>query len=265
MKLQLPFSLACCARGSLSVILPLVVSTSSSIVLAQPTPFARDIVERVEHRLWGSTLQAVFEMTVTTPSWTRSLVMNVTMERPAKSFLRVTAPAKDAGILSLRLGSDMWSYIPAIERTLLIPPTMRLQPWLGSDFTYDDMVREASYANDYTHRLVSERAEGEMMVYDLELLPKAESAVVWGKVLLTVDRTELLPLQVKFFNERGDLVRTLRYSERRLMGGRMIPTQWEMRPEAQPGKQTTIVVRSAVYDKVIPTGTFTLQNLGQRR
>ena len=85
---------------------------------------ASEIVERLETPLWGKTLQAVFEMTVTTPGWTRTLTLNVSMERPSKSFVQVTAPAKDAGILSLRLGSEMWNYMPTIERVIKIPPTM---------------------------------------------------------------------------------------------------------------------------------------------
>ena len=228
-------------------------------------PTASQIVEHVETTLWGRTLQAVFEMTVTTPTWARTLLLNVSIERPAKSFVQVTAPAKDAGILSLRLGSEMWNYLPTIERIIKIPPTMMLQPWLGSDFTNDDMVREGSYITDYTHRLVGERVEGGTAAVEVELLPKADAAVVWGRVLVLVDRAELLPLAVRYFSERGELVRTLHYADRRTLDGRSIPTRWEMRPADQPGKHTTIVVKSATYDRSLPARVFSLQNLGQRR
>lgn len=255
-------------------VMPAHVPTRRTLLLAaaacaapavQAAPSASEIVEKVETTLWGKTLQAVFEMTVTTPGWTRTLTLNVSMERPSKSFVQVTAPAKDAGILSLRLGSEMWNYMPAIERVIKIPPTMMLQPWLGSDFTNDDMVREASYVTDYTHRLVGEKVEAGVPAYELELLPKADSAVVWGRIVVLVDRTDLLPLVVRYFNERGDLVRTLQYAERRAMDGRNIPTRWEMRPADQPGKHTTIVVKSALYDRSVPARTFSMQNLGQRR
>ena len=247
--------LALCAAGAAGAATP---------ARAAP-PAAPQIVEHVESTLWGRTLQAVFEMTVTTPAWARTLLLNVSIERPAKSFVQVTAPAKDAGILSLRLGSEMWNYLPAIERIIKIPPTMMLQPWLGSDFTNDDMVREGSFVTDYTHRLAGDRVESGVAALEVELLPRPDAAVVWGRVLLLVDRAELLPLSVRYFSERGELVRTLHYADRRALDGRDIPTRWEMRPADQPGKHTTIVVKSAAYDRSLPARTFSLQNLGQRR
>jgi hypothetical protein len=239
------------------------------IVMAAPgawaAPTATDIVEHVEATLWGRTLRAVFEMTVTTPSWARTLTMNVTMDRPAMSFVQITAPAKDAGILSLRIGPDMWNYMPAIERTVKIPPSMMLQPWLGSDFSNDDMVKESSLITDYTHRLAGERTEGGVEAYEVELSPKPDAAVVWGGITVLVSKADLLPLAVRFYNERREVVRTLTYSERRSVGGRVIPTRWEMQPADQPGKRTVIVVKSAVYDQPVPANTFSLQNLGRRR
>jgi outer membrane lipoprotein-sorting protein len=251
--------LALCAAGAAAVAVPARAAAPSA------SPTASQIVEHVETTLWGRTLQAIFEMTVATPSWARTLVLNVSIERPSKSFVQVTSPAKDAGILSLRLGSEMWNYLPAIERIIKVPPTMMLQPWLGSDFTNDDMVREGSFTSDYTHRLLGERVESGEATLEVELLPKADAAVVWGRVLLLVDRAGLLPLAVRYFNERDELVRTLRYADRRMLDGRSIPTRWEMRPADHPGKHTTIVVKSAAYDRSLPARIFSLQNLGQRR
>ncbi|SFU36668.1 outer membrane lipoprotein-sorting protein [Pseudoduganella namucuonensis] len=232
---------------------------------ALAAPSASEIVEHYETTIWGKTLRAVFEMTLVTPSWSRTLTMNVTMDRPTKSFVRITAPAKDTGILSLRVGSDMWNYMPAIERVVKIPPSMMSQPWLGSDFSNDDMVKEGSLVTDYTHRMVGERMEGAAAVYEVELLPKPGAAVVWGKINMIASKDNLLPLKVRFFNERNEAVRTLTYTELRKMGGRVIPTRWEMQPADQPGKSTTLVVKSAEYDRPVPADTFSMQNLGRRR
>ena len=49
----------------------------------------------------------------------------------------------------LKLHPNMWNYIPRVERTLRIPPSMMLQSWMGSDFTNDDLVRESSQLEDY--------------------------------------------------------------------------------------------------------------------
>lgn len=232
---------------------------------AAASPTAEEVIERFDKLLWGSTLQGQFEMTITTPSWSRSLTLKLWTHRPAKSFVRIVAPAKDAGILSLRLGSEMWNYLPNIERSIKVPPSMMLQPWLGSDFSNDDMVKESSIVHDYQHRIVGEpRVEG-VDAWEIESLPRLEAAVVWGRLLSLVRKGDYVPLSTRFFNERGQLVRTLSYSDVRPLGGRQLPTRWEMQPENQPGKKTTLVIQEARYDQPIAEDVFSLQNLSRRR
>ncbi|HJV63284.1 MAG TPA: outer membrane lipoprotein-sorting protein [Albitalea sp.] len=231
---------------------------------ARSAPTAAELMEQFDRLLWGRTLQGQFEMVITTPSWSRSLSMELWSQRPARSFVRISAPARDAGILSLRVGSEMWNYLPGIERTVKIPPSMMLQPWLGSDFTNDDMVKESSIVGDYVHRIAGERVEDGVEVVEIESLPKPDAAVVWGRLLTVVRKADGVPLNERFFDERGRLVRTLTYSMVRELGGRAIPTRWEMRPEGQPGKSTTIVVKQASYDAPIAGEVFSLQNLSRR-
>lgn len=72
-------------------------------------PSGREILERVEKLLWGTTVQGEYEMTITTPRWQRTLVLKAWMDRPKRSFIRIVAPAKEAGIGSLRIGAEMWN------------------------------------------------------------------------------------------------------------------------------------------------------------
>jgi outer membrane lipoprotein-sorting protein len=219
------------------------------------------LVENAETLLWGRTLDASADMTITTPSWTKTVTLRVWMDRPAKSFVQITAPAKDAGIRSLRVGSEMWNYIPAIERTIKIPPSMMLQPWLGSDFTNDDLVKESSLVVDYDHKLLGTVSIDGEDAFQVEALPKEGAAVVWGRVVYTIGKTSSVPKKLEYFDERGRLLRVLTYTEVRTVGGRAVPTRWEMQPLDKPGKRTVITIRSASYDKPIDGEIFSLRNL----
>jgi hypothetical protein len=97
--------------------------------------------------------------------------------------------------------------------------------------------------------------------YALELVPKPDAAVVWGKILYWVRKGDFIPLKEEFYSERGKLVRTMTFSEVRPMGGRTIPTRWEIRPSGKPGNLTTMLMRSAVYDRPIDPEIFTQRNL----
>jgi outer membrane lipoprotein-sorting protein len=153
-----------------------------SVIPAQE-PSARDVVDRGQTALWGKTLQAQLTMTVTTPRWERTLTLDAWIERPRRSFIRILAPAKEAGIVSLRIGSEMWNYLPTVERTIKIPPSMMMQPWMGSDFTNDDLVKESSLVEDYTHGITSSDTVTGAPVYVVESTPKPDAAVVWGRIV----------------------------------------------------------------------------------
>ena len=227
-------------------------------------PSAQEIIDRAESTLWGNTLQSQLTMTVTTPRWTRTLELAAWIERPRRSFIRILAPPKEAGIGSLRIGAEMWNYLPMVERTIKIPPSMMLQPWMGSDFTNDDLVKESSLLNDYTHRLVTVDTAAGAPVWIVESMPKPDAAVVWGRIVMQVRRADFLPVREEFYDERGTLVRVMTFSGLRTLGGRMIPTKWEMRPTAKPGNVTTIVMTRATYDAPIASEIFTQRNLEKR-
>lgn len=219
-----------------------------------------EILERVEQLLWGTTLQGEFSMTIQTPRWQRSLELRVWMERPGRSFVRILAPAKEAGIASLRIGNEMWNYLPAVERTIKIPPSMMLQAWMGSDFTNDDLVKQSSIVRDYTHQL-QEISEDGSALYRVVSSPKPEAPVVWGKIVYLVRKADLVPLREEFYGESGELMRVLSFSGLRVVDGRLLPTRWEMRPLAKPGNLTTVVLKEARFERAIAADIFSQRHL----
>ena len=240
-----------------AVLLALLFCTP--VVAQEPT--GHDILDRVENLLWAKTLRGQYEMSIVTPRWQRTLAMRVWMDRPRRSFIRIEAPAKEAGIGSLRIGSEMWNYLPSVERTIKIPPSMMLQPWMGSDFTNDDLVKESSILDDYTQRVLGTPVVDGEVVYQVEAVPKPDAAVVWGRILYWVRKSDFMPLKQEFFNERGELVRVMSFSDVRNVGGRRLPTRWEMRPVAKPGNVTTVLLKDAVFNPPIDDEVFTQRNL----
>ncbi len=226
---------------------------------------ADEIINQVEHLLWGKTVQGEYEMIIRTPYWQRTLKMKVWMKRPDRSFIRILAPAREKGIGSLRIKNEMWNYLPKVERTLKVPPSMMLQPWMGSDFSNDDLVKESSVINDYTKKLTGKENVGNQAAYRIELIPLPDAAVVWGKIIYFVRVSDRIPLKMEYYDERGNRVKTLSFSEVRELGGRKMPTRWVMQSTAKPDNSTTIVVNKVRFDSPIPDRIFTLRNLRKRQ
>jgi hypothetical protein len=228
-------------------------------------PGGYELVEHVERLLWGKTNYGVSEMTVTTPRWTRTLKMRFWMDRPRYTLIRILAPPKEQGIGSLRIRAEMWNYLPKVARIIKIPSSMMLQPWMGSDFSNDDLVKESSMLEDYTHaRLGMERLDG-VPVFRVQSIPKPEAAVVWGKLVYFIRVADRLPLKQEYYDERGELIKVMTFSDVRTLGGRVIPTRWSMQPVAKPGNCTEMLIREITFDRPIDRGLFTLANLQNPR
>lgn len=246
-------------RGSLLFLMLMLVNPARA---AEPS--GSEIVDRVEKLLWGKTLQGEFEMQVKTKTWQRTLQLRVWMDKPDRSFIRILSPAKEAGIGSLRIKTEMWNYLPSVERTIKIPPSMMLQPWMGSDFTNDDLVKESSIVDDYTQNVIGTAEVNGNMVWQVEAIPKPEAAVVWGRIVYWVQRDTYLPVKEEFYNERGELIRVMTFSEVKTLGGRTIPTRWEMRPVKKPDNVTTVILKQVSYDQPMDDDVFAQRNLQQR-
>jgi len=220
---------------------------------------AEDIIVKVEKNLNGKTAVMTMTMEISTRRATRTMTMESYSVGNEKSFIKILYPGKDKGITFLKIANTMWQYVPRIEKIIKIPASMMLQSWMGSDFTNDDLVKESSLSKDYTSRLLAETADE----YRLELLPRDEAAVVWGKIKMDVSRKYLLPTRVDYYDEDGKRVRELLYTDVQSFGKRMYPATWSMMPvePEKSGHKTLIKISRATFDTEINEAYFTRQAL----
>jgi outer membrane lipoprotein-sorting protein len=200
-------------------------------------------------------------MTVTTPRWERTLTMTAWEKRREKTFIRILSPARERGVVTLRIGNEMWNYLPRVERVIKIPPSMMLQSWMGSDFTNDDLVKESSIVDDYTHEITGTETVGKDIAFKVVATPKEDAPVVWGSIVYWVRKADYVPLKEEFYSENKELVRLLEFSEIREVGGRVIPTTWTMTPVKKPGRKTVFRIIEMEFDADIPDAVFTRRNM----
>ena len=162
---------------------------SSYVVFAQGGEQLHDvesIVKKMDQLYRSETSHAEIEMQITTPHWERTLAMTVWTMGMDKTFIRITEPKKEQGVATLRIGNEMWNYLPKTNKVMKIPPSMMMGSWMGSDFTNDDLVKESSMLNDYTYQLIKPANAVPDYVY-IQLTPKEDSPIVWGRLLLRCD------------------------------------------------------------------------------
>ena len=222
---------------------------------------AAQIIQRAEDLLKGKSCKGTFVMTVVTPEYTREMKMDSWWIGNDKALIVVRSPKKEAGNKTLKIKNEMWSYLKNTETTIKIPPSMMLQSWNGSDFTNDDLVRESNLVKDYSHAIAGSEAVEGVICWKIELTPKPDAPVVWGKLVYWVRQNDGLSARVEYYDERGKLMRTMVFSDYRAMGGRTIPSRWTMMNNAKPGHQTSFGILSVSFDIAISDRIFSFQEL----
>lgn len=228
-------------------------------------PDVASLVSRTEKLLNGRSSEAVFTMTIKTRDWTRSLKLQAWSRGKDFALVRVLeGGARETGMMTLKREKQLWNYLPQAGRVMKLPSGMMGDSWMGSDFTNDDLVHGSSLEDDYSSKVlgVEKHAAGEG--WKVELRPKPDRPVVWGKVELLMDRKTCLPVRQVFYDEDGKVARTMEFGDFRQVGWRSFPAKMTIVP-AEAGRQTSISYEKIDFDMDIPEDTFALHRLRQGR
>lgn len=218
------------------------------------------IIENVDRLFRSDTSWSRMTMRIETPNWQRSLNMELWTEGLDKTFVRILSPRKEAGTATLRVENEMWNYFPKINKVMKVPPSMMMSSWMGSDFTNDDLVKESSMKRDYNASLINPE-DAEEGYYYVQFIPNEDSPIVWGRIVAKVRKNDYIPVKEDFYDEKGKLMRVMNLSDIGPMGGKVIPATMELIPLNKKGYKTIVTYTDAVFDKALPTDTFTLRNL----
>lgn len=222
---------------------------------------AKDIVRKADEKFRGRTSQVEITIKTVRPKWTRSMDVKAWMKGSDFSMILIQSPAKDKGIVFLKRKIEVWNWVPSLERTIKLPPSMMSQSWMGTDFTNDDLVKESSIVNDYDHSLIGDTTIDGKPCYIIQMIPKAEAAVVWGKLIVCIDKHDFLELHTRFYDEDGVLVNVMNAFDIKMMDNRLIPTRFQVIPMDKKNQQTEMIYRSVQYNRPIDDGFFTTEKM----
>lgn len=222
---------------------------------------AKEIIAKADKKVRGETSQGEMKMTIIRPSWTREMSMKMWSKGTDYSLILVTAPARDKGTAFLKRDKEIWNWQPTIDRVIKLPPSMMMQSWLGSDFTNDDLIRESSIVEDYNHRLLGSESLDGRDSYKIEMIPKENAPVVWGKILVWIDKQDFIQLKTEFYDEDGYLVNTMLGKNIKMLGGKKLASLLEVIPADEEGHKTQVEYISLEFDKPIAESFFSLQNM----
>lgn len=234
-----------------------------STAFTQPDP--KEIVRRADEKARGDSHRAEMVIETIRPGWTREMRLTSWSKGDDYGVILITAPDRDEGTAFLKRDREIWNWLPSIERTVKLPPSMMMQDWMGTDFKNDDLVNESSVVGDYTHELLGTETLDGREAWKIRMIPKPEATVVWGEVITWIDTEEYINLRTEDYDEDGELVNTLTFSDIRELGGRTLPSRMTMVPADKPGHKTILRYESLEFGVDIEDRFFTVQYLRRLR
>jgi hypothetical protein len=218
------------------------------------------VIRTIDEIFRSTSSHAVVEMTIVTPDWERTLEMEMWTVGMDKTFVRIHSPRKEKGVGTLRINKEMWNYLPKVGKTIKVPPSMMTSAWMGSDFTNDDLVSEISFVRDYTHEFTTVESGDETHLH-IRSVPNDGVPVVWASVITAVEEDGYLPVWEKYYDEKGQLMRSFYFTEPKMFGRRRMPAVLTVVPERKEGHKTVMVYHEAEFDIEIDDNIFTLRHL----
>ncbi len=232
---------------------------TTSIAFAQPT--AKEVVQTADAKMRGSSSTAAITIQIVRPTWKREIEMRTWSKGNKLAMVYIDAPARNKGTVFLKRDKEVWNWIPTIERSIKLPPSMMSQSWMGTDFTNDDLVKEFSIVEDYNHGFATDETIEGRNCYVVVLTPLPQAAVVWGKIKLWIDKKDFLQLKGEYYDETGALVNIMTGRDIKLLGGKILPSVLEMIPVDKQGNKTVMIYKQLSFDQPIAESFFSVENM----
>lgn len=199
-----------------------------------------EILRQVDERLQPASFESYRKIINIEPSGRQKEFVLYTLKKGDNKVVSLfLEPSSDRGRSTLRLGDNMWLYIPGVSKPMRITS---MQSVTGGVFNNSDILG-LDFSVEYD---VPEMTENDT-TYTLKLKAK-NATVAYDAVTMTVDKQTLAPIQLDCYASTGILIKTITYKERKVFdGGIERPSVIETTSPLQKGYTAAMI-----YGKLTP-------------
>jgi outer membrane lipoprotein-sorting protein len=171
-----------------------------------------EILRKVDRNLEPESYQSYRQLIDRQPDGSQKEYVLWTIKKGRDKVIALfLAPPSDKGRVTLRLGDNMWLYLPDVGRPIRITS---LQSVTGSVFNNADILR-VDYSAEYDVQSADAQPDGTLL-----LALKAKTAeVAYDRLKMWVDPKAMLPTTIEAYAASGLLIKTLKFSNVKDFGG----------------------------------------------
>lgn len=214
---------------------------------------ANDILRKVDRNLEPESYEMYRKLINIEPSGAKKEFVLYSVKKGRDKVVALfLEPASDRGRTTLRLGDNMWLYIPSVGKPIRITS---LQSVIGGVFNNADILR-VDYAVEYDAAIEEQQQDA------LVLMLKARTGeVAYDRLKMWVDRKLLLPLKIEAYAASGLLIKTLHFKELKDFGGGIRrPSVVETDSPLHKGYKS-VMIYAGIRKREVADEAFTLTNM----
>jgi outer membrane lipoprotein-sorting protein len=240
-------------RSSLMFVLAIILALGSRAGLVYAEDGAA-ILKKVDANLQPESFESYRKLINIEPTGAKREFLLYTLKKGNDKIVSLfLSPASEKGRATLRLGDNMWLYIPNVGKPVRITS---LQSVVGGVFNNADIMR-LDYSVEYN---VQDMEDGKSE-YVLDLKAKT-AAVAYDKLKMSVDKKAVIPTKIECYAATGLLIKTLYFKEIKPFEGVQRPSVIETDSPLYKGYQS-IIAYANVKKRVVADEVFTLEFLGK--
>jgi outer membrane lipoprotein-sorting protein len=247
--------------AGLSMLLAGGLCLSTAAGAAPPT--AEQVLDRLDHNLTFSARRTRMVMTVEGRR-TRSYELVSYGRGEEDAAVEYAAPPRDKGTRMLKLGDELWIYLPTVDKVQKISGHMLRQGMMGSDLSYEDMMASRELRKRYTATVAGEGTIDSRPCWKLELKAK-DDGVTYPRRVSWIDKESFVPLRQELYALSGMLLKTWTMSDvKDFPGNRKFPTRMTIQDQVKKESVTRLEFKEIEFGVQFPQEIFSLRWLERR-
>lgn len=169
------------------------------------------------------------------------------------------APARDKGTRMLKLGNEMWLYLPGVDRVQKISGHMLREGMMGSDLSYEDMMSATELRSKYTSTVIGEETVGDVPCWKVEMKAK-DDTVSYPRRLSWIAKDTFIATKQELYALSGMLLKTWTMSEvKEFPGGRKFPTKMVITDNVKKDSSTHLEFKELEFGVPLEQEVFALR------
>lgn len=216
---------------------------------------ASTLLEQVDAKLSPGSAESYKKLINIEPDGSRKEFLLYQVKKDKDKMISLfLQPDSEKGRSTLRLGENMWLYLPDVGKPIRITS---MQSVVGGVFNNSDIM-QLDFSAEYD--IVTQKEEKEEIVLDLKA---KNETVAYDKLIMHVDKKTTTPTKIVCYTSTGMLIKTLYYKDIKDFGGGIVrPAVIETDSPLYKGYKS-IMVYGKLTQREFANEIFTLENIGK--